>query len=104
MDLGGEAIGNLGVGIARREAAVGKEADAVVFVREIGPYHVVEDVLLDGRYGGRVCHEQFGVRMIKSSSIHDKAGEMIEMCVSYEIGRHKVLEYVCGISMGRGVR
>jgi len=78
------------------------KTDAVVFVGQVGPDYVVEDVGLDRIYGKGKCCEAFRSGCVmESCCIYCEAGKVIEMWVGDEVGADVLSDNMDGVCSGR---
>ena len=79
---------------------VADQADAPFFVGQIWPYHVVEDVLLDGIDRGRQGSDLLGEgRVLEGGGVDGESREMVQVRVSDEIGRDQIPQHRCSIRL-----
>ncbi len=90
---------------AFHQAHVGDQSDTAIFVREVGPDDVVEDVVFDGIYGGGKGSETFGlIGMLERSGVDGETGKVVQVRVRYQVGGDQCSSDVCRVCFGCLIR
>lgn len=80
------------------QAHIGDQSHTTIFIGEIWPNDVVENVIFDSIYGGRKGSETFGsIGMLERSGVDGETGKMIQMRVRYQVSGDQCSIDICRI-------